>query len=410
MHRIEDYERFIGAEAVDRILAKAEPLKGMHVVNVNSTYYGGGVAIKLTSLANLMNFMGIKAGWRVLQGTPDYFNITKRMHNGLQGGDFELTDRKKEIFEEVVASNAVRTHLENHDFVVIHDPQPLPMIEHYRHSAPWVWRCHIDLSNPHPGLWQYLRRFIDQYDAAIVSAKEYRQEMKPPIRIWPPAIDPFAANNADMSEEDINQRLAHYKIPTDLPLVVQVSRFDFWKDPQGVIEAYKIARKEVNCRLILLGNAATDDPEGMQVLESLLSQQEDRLMILCVEDSSLVNALQRKAAVVLQKSIREGFGLTVAEAMWKGKAVIGGNCGGIRYQIEDGVNGYLVDSPQHAGERIVDLLKDEKKRQEMGRRARETVRRKFLMSGALESYIDLIRSFEVSIKMKEAPELALAGV
>ena len=400
LSRLEDYEQFIGAEAVERLYEKARPLKYLHVANVNSTYYGGGVAEILTSFTLLMNSVGIKTGWRVIQGAPDFFSITKKMHNALQGGDINLSERKCKFFEEVIYENAVRNHLDDHNFVIIHDPQPLPMIKHYKKRGPWIWRCHIDLTSPNQELWQYLRPTIEKYDAVVLSLEEYRQEIHTPQLFFLPAIDPFIVKNRDMSVEEIDERLDHYDIPTDLPLVVQVSRFDHWKDPEGVIEAFKLARKEADCTLVLLGNVATDDPEGPEVYQKLLDQQEERLLILSVQDTALVNALQTRAAVVLQKSIREGFGLTVAEAMWKGSAVIGGNVGGIRYQIEDGVNGFLVSSVEEAAERIVTLIKDPDLRRTMGQRARETVRQNFLLSAYLEKYLDMFNSFETIYRLR----------
>lgn len=225
-------------------------------------------------------------------------------------------------------------------------------------------------------------------------APEYKHEMTPPQRVFMPAINPFNIKNRELSDQDIDERLAHYKISTDLPLVVQISRFDPWKDPQGVVEAFKLARKGIDARLVLLGNFATDDPEGEQIFESLCACREERIFILTSgDDTALVNTLQRRAAVVLQKSLREGFGLTVAEAMWKGTPVIGGNVGGIRYQIEDGTNGFLVSSVEQAAERIVQLLQDKKLRDKMGSKARETVREKFLLTRYVEQYLDLFTEF-----------------
>ena len=398
--RLEDYVQYVGAETVERILKKAKPLCDLHVVNVNSTYYGGGVAELLGSMTILLNSIGIKTGWRVIQGSPDFFSITKKMHNALQGGEINLTDRKKEIYEEVGYENAFRNHLD-HDVVIIHDPQPLPMINHYRKRGPWIWRCHVDLSGPNQELWSYLAPFVEKYDAVIFSIREYAQRLRTPQLFFRPAIDPFSIKNHPLNETEIEERLEHYNIPTDLPLVVQVSRFDRWKDPQGVVEAFKIARQEVDCTLVLLGNVATDDPEGPAVYESLLESQEERLIILSVQDTALVNALQSRAAVVLQKSIREGFGLTVAEAMWKGTAVIGGNVGGIRYQIKDGVNGFLVNTIPEAAARIVQLLKDEDLRRRLGKAGRETVKQKFLLSRNLEQYLDLFGSFETNFTLKQ---------
>src|SRR5437763_1851692 len=387
--QLEDYEPLIGRENVERIREKARPLKGLRVANFNSTYYGGGVAEMLSSLTLLWNSLGLRTEWRVIQGTPDFFSITKKMHNALQGAEIDLSKIKKEIYEQVIYENSVRNFLD-HDFVIVHDPQPLPLISHYQKKCPWIWRCHIDLSRPNEEMWKYLRQWIDNYDAAIVSCEEYKHEMKPPQHVIMPAINPFNIKNRELSDKEIDERLAHYKIPTDLPLVVQISRFDPWKDPEGVVKAFKLARKEVEATLVLLGNFATDDPEGSQIFESLRACQEERILILTKgDDTALVNALQTRAAVVLQKSLREGFGLTVAEAMWKSRAVIGGDVGGIRYQIEDGVNGFLVSSVEQAAGHIEMLLEDPGMRRNIGRRARERVRRQFLMTRLLEEWLAL---------------------
>jgi trehalose synthase len=399
---IEDYEPLIGLEAVERIKSKARGLEGLHVTNINSTYYGGGVAEILSSLTLLMNTLGIKAGWRAIQGSPDFFSITKKMHNALQGGGIKLTDMKKRIYEDVVRENAIRNHLD-HDFVIVHDPQPLPLVTHYKKKGPWIWRAHIDLSRPHAGLMGYLAGFIEMYDAVILTLPEYRLELRTPQVFQMPAIDPFIIKNAPLGDEAVEERLRHYGIPTDLPLVVQISRFDRWKDPEGAIKAFKRARKEVEATLVLLGDIATDDPEGEVVYHSLLGEREERIMILTREDTALVNALQSRAAVVLQKSVREGFGLTVTEAMWKGTPVIGGNVGGIKYQIEDGVNGFLVSSVDEAADRLVRLLEDEEMRREMGRKARESVRKNFLMSRLAENYLDLFASFDTVYELRKLP-------
>jgi trehalose synthase len=397
--KVEDYGPVAGTETVERILAKAARLRDLHVVHVNSTYYGGGVAELLSSLTLLMNSAGIKTGWRVIQGRPDFFSITKKMHNALQGADINLTDLKLQIYEEVAFENAARTHFD-HDVVTVHDPQPLPLIGHYRKKGPWIWRCHVDLSAPHQGLWNYLRPFIERYDAVVLSLPEYAQKLDVPQRFIMPAINPFSTTNKDLSDAEIAERLDHYAIPDDLPLVVQVSRFDKWKDPQGVIDAFRIARKQVDCTLVLVGNVATDDPEGQEIFESLCRCGEDRIRILSVQDSALVNALQRRAAVVLQKSTREGFGLTVAEAMWKGTPVIGGNVGGIRQQIRDGENGFLVATVEAAAERIVQVIKDPNLRRRLGENARESVRQRFLMTRLMEEWLDLIGAFGAEFPLR----------
>lgn len=395
---LEAYERYVGAETIGRILEKSRKLRDLHVAHVNSTYYGGGVAELLSPLTLLLNNVGIRTGWRVIQGSPDFFSVTKKMHNALQGEEINLTEMKMRIYEEVIYENAIRNHL-YHDIVVIHDPQPLPIIDHFRKRGPWVWRCHLDLSSPHRALWAYMRGFIEKYDAVILTLQEYAQDLDTPQVFFAPAIDPFSIKNRELSEEEMQDRLDHYGIPTDLPLVVQVSRFDRWKDPEGVIRAFKLARKEVDCTLVLLGNVATDDPEGHQVFESLLGCKEERIIILSHQDTALVNTLQRKAAVVVQKSLREGFGLTVTEAMWKGAAVVGGNVGGIRRQIEDGVSGFLVSSVEETAERIVALLRDERLRRTMGEKAQESVRKNYLLTRLLEQYLDLFASFETDFRL-----------
>jgi trehalose synthase len=402
--QIDDYQTIVGAEIVERIRAKAKPLKGLHIVNVNSTYYGGGVSQLLSSETLLMNSLGIKTGWRVIQGSPDFFSITKKIHNALQGGKINLTNRKMKLYEDVVYENSIRNHLD-HDVVIVHDPQPLPLIDYYRKDCPWIWRCHIDLSSPNKELWSYLVQFVEKYDAVILSGKDYKQKLETPQVFFMPAIDPFTITNRELSQREIYERLKHYHIPTDLPLVVQISRFDRWKDPEGVIRAFKLARKESDCTLVLLGNVATDDPEGEEVYKSLLGSRGERIIILTVQDAALVNALQRQATVVLQKSIREGFGLTVAEAMWKGTPVIGGNVGGIRYQIEDGTNGFLVSSSEEAAQRIVQLIKDRGLRKQMGRKAKESVKQRFLLTRYIEQYLDLLGSFETIFKLTDAVKI-----
>ena len=230
--RLEDYKPFVGEETIRRIEEKAQSLRDLHVVNVNSTYYGGGVSQLLSSLTLLMNSIGIKTGWRAVHGPPDFFSVTKKIHNALQGAAVNLTERKMRIYEDVVYENAVRNHLE-HDLVIVHDPQPLPMINHYRKKTPWIWRCHVDLSNPHQEVWQYLAQFIEKYDAVILSHREYAQKLNTPQLFFMPAIDPFSITNRELSNHQIEERLNHYHIPTDLPLVVQISRFDRWKPYVG---------------------------------------------------------------------------------------------------------------------------------------------------------------------------------
>jgi len=391
-HSLADYEPLIGAKAIDCIQRKTACLRDLHVVNVSSTYYGGGVAELLSPLTLLMNDSGVKTGWRVLQGTPDFFNFTKEVHNGLQGADIELYEEKIKLYEEVVFENASRMHLEDHDFVIVHDPQPLPLALRFGTEAAWIWQCHVDLTCPNPVLWRYLSGLIERYDAAVLCLPEYAHDLSLPQRFIMPAINPFSAKNKEMSEDEIRQCLAHYQIPTDLPLVVQVSRFDKWKDPQGVLDAFHIARKKVDCTLVLVGNSAVDDPEGEEIFQSIYDLADERTIVILADDPVLVNALQRAATIVLQKSIREGFGLTVTEAMWKRACVIGGNVGGIRHQITDGEDGFLVENVVETAARIVQLLKQPELRRRIGDKAHETVRQNFLMSRLMEDWIDLVGS------------------
>jgi len=391
LHALDDYAPLIGAASVDRILRKAERVRTLHLVHISSTFYGGGVTEILTPLTLMMNALGVETGWRLVQGTPEFFNCTKKLHNALQGQSIDLTDQEKTMYEHVTFENALRVHLDDCDAVIVHDPQPLPLVMHLREAdIPWLWQCHVDLSSPHAGTWEYLRRFVEQYDVAIFSLPEYAQDLPIEQRFITPAINPFSAKNRELSEEEIERCLAQYRIRTDRPLVVQISRFDPWKDPAGVIDAFRIVREQVDCTLVLVGSAAMDDPEAGAILETLESSVDDEIMLITAEDAILVNALQRRAAVVLQKSIREGFGLTVTEAMWKGAAVVGGNVGGIRLQIKDGDNGFLVNSVEEAAQRIIQLLTDPQLRKHLGSRAKQTVCEKFLMSRLLEDWIELL--------------------
>src|SRR5215218_9153329 len=341
----------------------------MRVAHISSTFYGGGVTELLTPLTLMMNATGIETDWHLIQGTPGFFGCTKKLHNTLQGQSVAFSDAEKTIYEQVVFENSTRLHLDDCDAVIVHDPQPLPLITHFAdREMPWLWQCHIDLSSPYLPVWTYLRQFIEQHNAAIFSLPEYGQDLQVDQQFVTPAIDPFSAKNRELSDKEIREFLRSYKIPTDRPLVTQISRFDRWKDPMGVIDAFRKARKQVDCTLVLVGNNATDDPEGEKILDGLKSVADEGIIILAGDDPTLVNALQRHAAVVLQKSTREGFGLTVAEAMWKGAAVIGGNVGGIRRQIIDGENGFLVDTVEQAAERIVQLLRDETLRRRLGHR------------------------------------------
>jgi trehalose synthase len=394
VHSLESYGPLIGRERIKRILRKADKIRDLHIVHVSSTFYGGGVTEILTPLTLIMNTLGIETGWRMIQGTPAFFNITKKLHNALQGNALHLSADEIRLFEQITFENALRQHLEDRDVIIVHDPQPLALVSQFPdRMSPWIWQCHVDLSEPHPQTWDYLRKFVEQYQVAVFSLPEYRQDLATEQRFIAPAINPFSEKNCDLSDEQIRDCLTRHQIPIDRPIIAQVSRFDPWKDPVGVIEAFRKARKEVDCTLVLLGNLALDDPEASIVLETIRKSADDHVIVLTVDDATLVNALQRKATVVLQKSTREGFGLTVTEAMWKGAAVVGGNVGGIRRQITDGENGFLVDSVDQAAQRIVQLIKNPDLRTRLGTAAKETVRQKFLMSRLVEDWIDLLSNF-----------------
>jgi trehalose synthase len=394
-HRtLDDYRPIVGDAVVERIRAKAEPLRGMRVAHMNSTHFAGGVVEILLSLTALQGELGIKTDWRLLRGTPAFFEVTREMHDALQAGDITLTDDMKATYEQVFADNAIWNDL-CHDFVYMHDHHTIGMVDHYDKQGPWIWRCHLDLTAPHPELIGYLARFADRFDAMVCILEEYKQERfnVPQFSVLP-AIDPLGRKNCELSMDQVLARLDHYDIPIDRPIVTQISRFDRWKDPHGVVDAFEIASRDVDATLVLLGNRPSDDPEKNELLDRLLERRSDRVLILDGSDELLVAAMQQHATVVLQKSLREGFGLTVSEAMWKGTPVIGGNTGGIPQQIDHGVNGYLVDTVEQAAQRIVELVDDPDKAHEMGARGREKVRENFLVTRLLDQHLDLLASFD----------------
>jgi trehalose synthase len=397
VRNLADYREIVGDDVIYSLGRKVSSLYGKHILHLNSTYQGGGVAEMLVSLLPLMNDAGLEAGWRILHGHPDFFTITKKFHNALQGDPVNLTSIKKRLYLQANEDFSVYTHID-HDCVFIHDPQPLPLISFYKKGQPWVWRCHVDLSAPNPELWEYLKQFILRYDVVIVSNKAYIKEGLPvDQRVIYPAIDPVSAKNMDLSEKDIAKSLNKFGIPTDKPLITQVSRFDKHKDPAGVINAYKKVKEAVDCRLVLCGSMASDDPEGLKIYEGLerkakrLLEQKD-VIFTTVENDILVNALQRTSAVIVQKSVREGFGLTVTEAQWKRRPVVASRVGGIPVQIQDGVNGFLVDADDEDGfaERITHLLQDPALGQKLGASGRESVKKNFLITRLLGDYLDLL--------------------
>ncbi|MDX9703744.1 MAG: glycosyltransferase [Candidatus Auribacterota bacterium] len=397
MHRLEDYIDIVGKGVIASIYQKASKLYGKHILHINSTNQGGGVAEMLQSLVPLMNDAGIDAGWRILHGNPDFFSITKEFHNGLQGQPIELTPAKIEEYLDTNRNFSIYTHV-GHDCVFIHDPQPLPLINYFKKRQPWIWRCHIDLSHPDEPLWDFLSKQVLKYDKIIISNLKYKKQNCPiEQRVIFPAIDPLSLKNREATRQEITDTLAKFDIPADKPIITQVSRFDKWKDPQGVVDVFAMVKEKIDCRLVLCGSMASDDPEGIVIYESIKEKSKPFLknrdiILLTVENNMLVNVLQRVSSVIIQKSLREGFGLTVTEGLWKGKPVLASNVGGIPLQIVDGENGFLLDAHDNKGfaDRIIQILEDPKLSKHVSQRARESVRSNFLITRLLSDYLELL--------------------
>lgn len=403
MKKLTAYRRIVGDAVIGEIYHKAKPLYGRKIIHVNSTAIGGGVAEILSSLAPLMNNIGLEADWRILHGNADLFEITKKFHNALQGDNLHFSEIKKRVYLQANEDFAAYASLsDNRDIVIVHDPQPLPLIEYYKKRQPWIWRCHIDLSDPDPVLWEFLKGFIIRYDLAVVSHENYKKKDLPVRQtVVRPIIDPLSMKNMDINQRQIAGMLEKYSIPTDKPIITQISRFDKWKDPLGVIEVFKLVREKVDCRLVLCGNMATDDPEGVEIFNTVQKEAAEEIasgdvMLITVESNILVNALQRASNVIIQKSIREGFGLTVTEAMWKQTPVVASNVGGIPLQITDGVDGFLARPDDYAGfaDRIIEILRNPGLKEEIGKAAKEKVRENFLITRLLLDYLDMI-NYEV---------------
>jgi trehalose synthase len=395
---LESFAQVAGADVIRHLQQLAAPLKGARVVHVNSTRSGGGVAEILTKLVPLKRELGFDARWEVISGDGEFYQCTKGFHNGLQGNRVELPAALRRAYEDTNAQNAeeLRAVLEDADFVFIHDPQPAPLLRHFpQRRGKWVWRCHIDLSHPHRPVWKYLRDFVNGYDASIFSLADFAQPLPHPVYLIPPSIDPLAEKNMELDTAEIDAVCAHYRIDRTRPLMLQVSRFDRFKDPVGVIHAYRLAKSFIpGLQLVLAGGGASDDPEGDIVLaEVRLAAQDDpdvHVLLLPADAHRTINALQRAADFVLQKSLREGFGLTVTEAMWKAKPVIGGDAGGIRLQVVNHHTGFLVSTPEGAALRIRYLLHHRERLLEMGNKAREFVRQNFLLTRHLREYLTLM--------------------
>ncbi len=396
---LERYAAEAGLDAVDQLRQIAAQLSGLRVVHVNSTPRGGGVAEILNWMIPLMRELGMDASWEVLEvPNPEFFTATKSFHNALQGSTLGVPQNLLDVYEEVNAHNAdrLRPILEPADIVFIHDPQPVPLLSMCpERRGKWIWRCHIDVSHPNRSVWRYLRRFVTPYDASIFSLDDFAQPMPHQVFLIPPSIDPLSDKNIPLPEDEVRRVVSDFGIDPSRPMMLQVSRFDRFKDPLGVIRAYKLATRFVpSLQLVLAGGGAVDDPEGSVVLEEVRQMAGDDPDIHVLSSphftDRIINALQSGADIVLQKSLREGFGLTVTEAMWKGKPVVGGNTGGIRLQLLNHRTGFLVDTPEGAAMRCRYLLFERDRMQEMGKNARELVRQNFLTTRQLREYLTLM--------------------
>ena len=392
---LEQYAAVVGEDIIVHLRQLAEPLQGMRVVHVNSTREGGGVAEILHRLIPLKKELGLDATWEVVTGDAPFYQCTKKMHNALQGDHEEISEELFAHYEQINAQNHERLSpiLSQADLVVIHDPQPAALIQHYPdRKGKWIWRCHIDASNPHRPVWRYLQKHVQGYDAAVYSLPAFAQPMQKPLYIVPPSIDPLSEKNVSLSEEEITKVRDTYDIDPERPVICQVSRFDRFKDPLGVIKAYRMAKAfGPPLQLILAGGGAADDPEGEEVFwevqEAVANDPDIHLLMLPPDAHRTINALQRIADIVLQKSLKEGFGLTVTEALWKGKPVIGGNVGGIRIQVLNHITGFLVNSPEGAALRIRYLLTHTDRMSAMGKKARDFVAENYLLTRHLRDYL-----------------------
>jgi trehalose synthase len=375
-----------------------EKLQGLKVLHINSTEYGGGVAEILLAQVPLLDDLGMQAQWGVIDGDEQFFEITKSIHNGFQGNKEILWSPEMEVHYLSTVAQNLASLPEGYDIAVVHDPQPMaiPHLLGEKRGAVakhWVWRCHIDCADPHPGIWG----FLEPYEAMVFTMKQFVQPEVPGDRvvISAPSIDPTSPKNSDLNEVTVRDICAQYHIDTRRPILAQVSRFDPWKDPYGVIKAYKIVKERIpDVQLILAGSLAHDDPEGLRLYDELLREREDDRDVFILSNfqqvgNTTINCFQRAADVIIQKSIREGFGLTVAEGAWKGKPVIGGRAGGITLQIEDGRTGYFVESVEECAQRSLELLEDLERARAMGEAGRELIRERFLTTRELGDWLQL---------------------
>jgi trehalose synthase len=394
MITLDDYALIVGKESVDQLRRLAERLQKQRFVHINSTRAGGGVAEILHRMVPLFNQLGLEVRWEVIQGDQPFFEITKAMHNALQGLKVNFTPSMGSYYKEVVTKNAEKFDWEA-DYVMVHDPQPAYLINLLRERGKhWLWRCHIDVSRPNLQVWRFLQAIVKQFDASVFSMARFAQNLPHPQYLMYPSIDPLSEKNRELTQEEIQGVLDKLGVERDKPLILQVSRFDSFKDPVGVIEAFRLVRRHTPCKLVLAGGEATDDPEGgrifAEVMDAAAGESDIQVLLLPPDAHFEVNALQRAADIVVQKSTREGFGLTVSEAMWKGKPVIGGAVGGITLQLQDYSTGFLVHSPEGCAFRIRYLLHRPEMAKHIGKNAREFARRHFLLIRNMRDYLTLL--------------------
>jgi len=393
MAKIDDYIPIVGESVVEDLRLIAGHLKGKRILNVNSTAVGGGVAEILSRMVPLLRGLGLDVHWDVIKGGEEFFEVTKKFHNALHGGRVDIGEKDFEIFMETSRSNLAEMEVSG-DIVFIHDPQPIVLVQK-RTDNKWIWRCHIDLSDPKQKVWRFLKEFVVRYDAAVFSAPAFSRRL--PIRqfLIAPSIDPLSDKNRELPQKLIDGVLGKYGIPKDKPIITQISRFDRLKDPLGVIAAYRLVKEHNDCRLLLAGGTASDDPEGQKVFEEVTeaAQGDPDIHILVMSQNDLeINALQRASAVIIQKSLKEGFGLTVSEALWKAKPVVASNVGGIPLQIKDKYSGLLCYSPEGAAFAVKQLLSSPDYARKIGENGREHVRNNFLITRHLREYMLLFLS------------------
>jgi trehalose synthase len=388
MSKLEDYIPIVGQGVIDDLRLAADKLKDKTIQMVNSTSVGGGVAEILNRMVPMLSELGLKTKWEVIKGGTDFFSVTKKFHNALHGRQEEITQHDFDIFMETSQKN-IELLETNSDIVFIHDPQPIGLINK-KTVNKWIWRCHIDVSNPDRKVWQFLKAFIDKYDAVVFSSPGFSQSLPMRQFLVAPSIDPLSDKNKDLPQETIDSVLNKYGIDNQKPIITQISRFDRLKDPLGVIEAFLLVKRHIDCQLVLAGGTADDDPESVQVFEEVKekSQQDSDIHILLLPQNDLeINALQMASTVIMQKSIREGFGLTVAEALWKAKPVVASAVGGIPLQIAHKHSGLLCYSVEGAAFAVKQLLNAPEYARKLGENGKEHIRNNYLLTRHIRDYL-----------------------